>query len=84
VKVIEPEQLHGKTGYSRPHTSHCGPDGIYVGALGAPDGDGPGGIFMLDHESLEPKGAWEVDRGDQELAYDFWWHLGHNTLLSSE
>jgi selenium-binding protein 1 len=84
VKVIEPEEIHAKTGYSRPHTSHCGPDGIYVGALGAPDGDGPGGIFTLDHESLEPKGAWEVDRGDQELAYDFWWHLGHNTLLSSE
>src|SRR5690349_542009 len=26
VKVIEPDELHEKTGYSRPHTSHCGPD----------------------------------------------------------
>ena len=25
-----------------------------------------------------------VDRGPQELAYDFWWHLGHDTLISSE
>ncbi len=29
-------------------------------------------------------GRWEVDRGPQELAYDFWWHLGHDTLISSE
>jgi methanethiol oxidase len=25
-----------------------------------------------------------VDRGPQELAYDFWWHLGHDVLISSE
>ena len=31
-----------------------------------------------------PLGAWEVDRGPQKLAYDFWWHLGHDTLLTSE
>jgi methanethiol oxidase len=30
VKVIEPEELHERTGYSRPHTTHCGPDGIYM------------------------------------------------------
>jgi selenium-binding protein 1 len=28
VKVIEPDELHERTGYSRPHTFHCGPDGI--------------------------------------------------------
>src|SRR5690606_17115877 len=27
VKIIEPEELAAKTGYSRPHTVHCGPDG---------------------------------------------------------
>jgi methanethiol oxidase len=84
VKVIEPEEIEAKTGYSRPHTIHCGPDGIYVSALGAPDGDGPGGIFLLDHETFEVKGPWETDRGPQELAYDFWWHLNHGTVLSSE
>ncbi|HET7428879.1 MAG TPA: selenium-binding protein SBP56-related protein [Gaiellales bacterium] len=84
AKVIEPEELEGKTGYSRPHTSHCGPDGIYMGALGNPQGDGPGGLFLLDHDSLDIKGPWERDRGDQQLAYDFWWHLGHNTLITSE
>jgi methanethiol oxidase len=84
TKVIEPEELARKTGYSRPHTSHCGPDAIYVGALGAPNGDGPGGIFLLDHESFEPIGPWEQERGPQELAYDFWWHLGHDTMITSE
>ena len=84
VKTIEPEEIYAKAGYSRPHTIHCGPDAIYVSALGNPDGDGPGGIFLLDHETFDVKGAWEKDRGPQRLAYDFWWHLGHDTLITSE
>jgi methanethiol oxidase len=84
VKVIEPDELHDRTGYSRPHTIHCGAEGIYVSALGAPDGDGPGGIFIMDHESFEPLGRWEVERGPQYLAYDFWWHLGYDTMITSE
>ncbi|QYJ16569.1 Methanethiol oxidase [Rubrobacter xylanophilus DSM 9941] len=84
VKVIEPDELHGRTGYSRPHTIHCGPDGIYVSALGSPEGEGPGGVFVMDHESFDPLGRWEVDRGPQQLAYDFWWHLGYDTMVTSE
>jgi len=84
VKVIEPEELAARAGYANPHTAHCGPEGIYVSALSAPSGDGPGGVFLLDHESFEVLGRWEVDRGPQSLAYDFWWHLGHDTLISSE
>ena len=84
VKVIEPETLAKKTKYASPHTVHCGPDGIYISALGAPNGQGPGGIFILDHDSFEPKGAWERDRGPQQLGYDFAWHLGHDTTITSE
>jgi selenium-binding protein 1 len=84
VKVIEGEEVMRKTGYAAPHTVHCGPDGIYLNALGAPDGNGPGGIFMLDHETFEVRGAWERDRGPQNLAYDFWWHLGHEVMITSE
>ncbi len=84
VKVIEPEEVMRRTGYAAPHTVHCGPDGIYMNALGAPDGNGPGGIFMLDHETFELKGAWERERGPQQLSYDFWWHLGYDTLITSE
>ncbi len=84
VKVIEAGTIAEKTGYTAPHTVHCGPDGIYVNALGATDGNGPGGIFMVDHETFEVKGAWEKERGDQYLAYDFWWHLGYDTMITSE
>jgi selenium-binding protein 1 len=84
VKTIEPEELARRTGYSRPHTVHCGPDGIYISALGSPSGDGPGGIFMMDPESFDVLGQWELDRGPQYLAYDFWWHLGCDTVISSE
>jgi methanethiol oxidase len=84
VKVIEPEELASRASYSRPHTVHCGPDGIYVSALGNPEGDGPGGVALLDHENLSVKGQWEADRGPQELAYDVWWNIGHDLVVTSE
>jgi methanethiol oxidase len=84
VRVIEPEEVFTRARYSRCHTIHCGPEGIYVSALGSPEGEGPGGIFLLDHDSFDVLGRWEVDRGPQYLAYDFWWHLGHDTLITSE
>jgi selenium-binding protein 1 len=84
VKVIEPDVIAAKTGYSRPHTVHCGPDGIYVSALGNAAGREPGGIFILDHDTFEPRGAWEIERGPQRLAYDFWWHIGWDTMVTSE
>lgn len=57
-KIIEPEEVFAKTGYSRPHTIHCGPEGIYVSTLGGggADGtDGPPGIFIMDCETLDRK-----------------------------
>jgi selenium-binding protein 1 len=70
VKTVGAGEIASKAGYSRPHTVHCGPDGIYVSALGAHD--------------FSVRGAWEADRGPQELAYDFWWHLNYGTVISSE
>jgi selenium-binding protein 1 len=84
VQVIESDEIARRTGYSRPHTVHCGPDGIYLNALGSVDGGGPGGIFVLDAETFDVRGRWECDRGPQYLAYDFWWHLGHDTMITSE
>ncbi len=84
VKVIEPEELAERAGYSAPHTVHCGPEGVLISALGAPDGGAPGGVFVMDPETFEILGSWELDRGSQELSYDFWWHLGYDTLVSSE
>ncbi len=84
VRVIEPSELARRSGYTRPHTVHCGPQGIYVTALANAEGEAPGGVFLMDHESFDIRGRWEIDRGPQELAYDAWWHLGFDTLVSSE
>ena len=84
VKVIEPEEVFARANYSRAHTVHCGPEGIYVSALGSPNGDGPGGVFILDCETFDVLGQWEMNRGPQFLHYDFWWHLGFDTMLTSE
>jgi len=52
--------------------------------MGGANGGGPGGVFLLDHESFDVLGQWEVDRGSQFLAYDFWWHIGYDVGVSSE
>lgn len=83
-KIVEAETVARRAGYSRLHTVHCGPDGIYVSALGSPEGEGPGGILVLDPESFEVRGRWELDRGPQYFAYDFWWHLGFDVMITSE
>ena len=87
ARTIEPDQVMGRSGYSRPHTVHCGPDGLFVSALGSgsADGDdGPAGIFTLDHDDFSVGGPWEADHGSQQLAYDFWWHVGAGVLVASE
>ena len=84
VKVIEPEEIAERAGYTRLHTVHCGPEGIYVTALGNVRGEAPGGILLIDHETFDVRGQWEIDRGPQRLAYDAWWHLGYDTLVTSE
>jgi selenium-binding protein 1 len=85
VKVLGPEELAKRASYSRPHTVHCGPGYLYVSCLGGGNGnDGPGGVALLDHSSFEVIGPFEADRGDQYLAYDVWWHINHNVLVTSE
>jgi selenium-binding protein 1 len=85
VREIDADELARKAGYSRPHTVHCGPGGIFMSALGGANGnDGPGGVALLDHDTFEVIGAWEADRGDQVFAYDVWWHLNHDTVITSE
>ncbi|WP_206951325.1 selenium-binding family protein [Trinickia acidisoli] len=84
VRVLEPDEVARKSGYTRPHTVHCGPQGIFVVALANAEGDAPGGIFLMDHDTFDIRGQWEIDRGPQRLAYDAWWHLGFDTLVSSE
>jgi selenium-binding protein 1 len=84
VRTIEADEIARRAGYSRLHTVHCGPDAIYVSAMGSRDADGPGGVFMLDHYTFDVLGPWEIDRGPQRLAYDFWWHIGQDVAVTSE
>ena len=86
IKTIEAEELSAAAGYSRPHTLHCGPNGVFMTCLGgaAGDDDGPGGIALLDHDTFDVLRAWETDRGPQHFHYDAWWHLNQNVLISSE
>jgi len=84
-KVIEPEEVKAKTGYSGPHTVHCMPgDIVTVSMLGDADGNGPGGFMVLSAKDFSVLGRWEDDRGAQELMYDFWYQPRQNTLVSSE
>src|SRR6266540_4332816 len=39
VRTIEAEELASKAGYSRPHTVHCGPGGIFLFSLGGANGN---------------------------------------------
>ena len=83
VRTIEAEELAAKAGYSRPHTVHCGPGGIFMSNLGGANGsEGPGGVALIDHDTFEVTGAWETDRGDQYFAYDVWWHLADVAITS--
>ncbi|MGI8596662.1 MAG: selenium-binding protein SBP56-related protein [Thermoleophilaceae bacterium] len=85
TKVIEPEEIKEKTGYSGPHTVHCMPgDIVTVSMLGDENGDLPGGFAVLDAKDFSVLGRWENDKGDQELMYDFWYQPRQNTLISSE
>jgi selenium-binding protein 1 len=87
AKIIQPEEVLRKTGYSRPHTVHCGPEGIYISTLGGGGSDGtqgPPGVFLMDCENFEVLGQWEIERGPQKLHYDFWWNLPRNYMVSSE
>jgi methanethiol oxidase len=84
-KVIEPEELAEKTGYSRPHTVHCMPgDNVVISMLGDRDGGGAGGFACLDARTFEVKGRWENGGETPELNYDFWYQPRKNVLISSE
>ncbi|MFD8323627.1 selenium-binding protein SBP56-related protein [Kitasatospora purpeofusca] len=85
VKTVAAEELAARAGYSRPHTLHCGPDGVFLSCLGAASGgDGPGGVALLDHTTFDVLRPWETERGSQNFSYDVWWHLGSNVGVTSE
>lgn len=84
-KVIEPEEITAKTGFTGPHTVHCMPgDIVTVSMLGDENGDSPGGFAVLDAKDFSVLGRWENDSDGVEYMYDFWYQPRANTLISSE
>jgi len=84
-RVIEPEELTGKTGLTGPHTIHCMPgDIVTVSMLGDSEGNTPAGFAVLDAKDFSVLGRWENDGDGVELMYDFWYQPRANTLVSSE
>jgi selenium-binding protein 1 len=84
-KVIEPQELVAKTGYTRPHTVHCMPgENVVVSMLGDRNGGGGGGFAVLDAKTFEVKGRWEDGGETPSLNYDFWYQPRKNVLVSSE
>ena len=84
-KVIEPEEMVAKTGYTRPHTVHCMPgDNVVISMLGDADGNGAGGFAVLDARTFEVKGRWENGGEMPPFNYDFWYQPRKNVLVSSE
>jgi selenium-binding protein 1 len=84
-KVIEPEEIVRKTGYTRPHTVHCMPgENIVMAMLGDAEGNGSGGFAVIDAKTFEVKGRWENGGERPQLNYDFWYQPRKNTLVSSE
>ena len=43
----------------------------------------PPGIFIMDCETFEILGRYEMDRGRQDKHYDFWWNLPRDYMVSS-
>ena len=84
-KVIEPEELIGRTGLSRPHTVHCMPgDNVVISMLGDAEGNGACGFAVLDARTFEIKGRWENGGPHPPFNYDFWYQPRQNVLASSE
>jgi len=84
-KVIEPEEVVAKTGYTRPHTVHCMPgDNVVISMLGDADGNGAGGFAVLDAKTFELQGRWENGGETPSFNYDFWYQPRKNALVSSE
>ncbi|ESO98803.1 hypothetical protein LOTGIDRAFT_203681 [Lottia gigantea] len=83
-KIVEPNEIHSKTGLGAPHTSHClGSGQIMISCMGDPDGNNKGGFLLLDGDDFSVIGNWE--KGVNAcFGYDFWYQPLHNVMVSSE
>ncbi len=83
-KVLEPDEVVGRSKLTAPHTVHCLPDGrVMISMLGNDKLEGPGGFLLLD-DQFNIAGAWEASRDGMHYNYDYWYQPRHNVMVSSE
>ena len=92
----DPRQPEDRQGRSRPRRSRARPataartrsTAARTGSTSArsarPTATGRAASSCWTTTTSRSRAQWEEDRGPQELAYDFWWHLGHDTMVTSE
>ncbi|MCJ8728208.1 hypothetical protein PDJAM_G00001740 [Pangasius djambal] len=84
-KTVEPVEVFWKCGLANPHTSHClGTGQVMISTLGDPSGNGKGGFVLLDGETFEVIGNWELPGEAAPFGYDFWYQPRHNVMISTE
>jgi methanethiol oxidase len=84
-KVIEPQEIVRRTGYTRPHTVRNLPGGnVLISMLGDAEGNGVGGFAVLDAHTFEVTGRWHDGGRPPALNYDFGYQPHSNVLVSSE
>ncbi|XP_075464174.1 methanethiol oxidase-like isoform X2 [Ascaphus truei] len=84
-KVVEPVDIFWTCNLANLHTTHClGSGEIMISAMGDPSGNSKGGFVLLDGETFEVKGNWEVEGQAAPFGYDFWYQPRHNVMISTE
>jgi len=83
-KIVEPDEVHGKTGLGAPHTTHClGSGEVMISCIGDTEGDKTkSGFILLDGKTFSVTQNWE--KSHIEMGYDFWYQPRHNVMISTE
>ena len=56
---------------------------FHVGSGRRNGDDGPGGVALLDHDTFDVPDRGNKTADAQFFAYDFWWHLQQDTVVTS-
>lgn len=83
-KIVEPDEVHKKTGLGAPHTTHClGSGDVMISCIGDSEGNnGKSGFILLEGKDFSLKPNWE--KSHITMGYDFWYQPRHNVMVSSE
>ncbi|GFR97038.1 selenium-binding protein 1-like protein [Elysia marginata] len=83
-KIVEPSEVHAKTGMGAPHTTHClGSGEVMISMIGDAEGNATkSGFMMLDGKDFSIQENWE--RSHIDMGYDYWYQPRHDVMISTE